>query len=357
MTTVFDPIYLAGRRLPNRVVMAPMTRSRAYGPGGTVTGLTATYYAQRASAGLIVTEGIQPSAIGQGYPNTPGLHTDEQVKAWKDVTNAVHAAGGTIFAQLMHTGRIGHPSLTADRLAPVAPSPVPAAGQVYTVEGPQDYVTPRELDDDAIRATIADFAAAARNAIAAGFDGVELHSANGYLLHQFLAPNTNQRTDAWGGSPAGRARLAAEVTDAVVAEVGADRVGIRLSPGNPFNDIAETDIDDVTATYTELVTRLARHDLAYLHVIGSPLPTVDTTLRKAWPGTFVLNPMTYPDPTGPDAIDLVAEGSADLIAFGALFLANPDLPRRLALGGPYNAPDPATFYGGDHRGYTDYPAL
>jgi N-ethylmaleimide reductase len=357
MTTAFDPVDLGGKRLPNRIAMSPMTRSRAYGPGATVTDLTATYYAQRASAGLIVTEGTQPSVIGQGYPDTPGLHSADQVAAWRQVTDAVHAAGGTIFAQLMHTGRIGHPTLLPDGLIPLGPSPVAAKGHVFTHQGPQDFVTPRELDEEEIARTIADFALAARNAVAAGFDGVEIHGANGYLIHQFLAPNANHRTDGWGGSIAGRVRLGVEVATAVAGAIGGHRTGFRISPGNPLNDIAETDPVDVEQTYTALVAGLAPLDLAYLHLLEGPDRDLTRRLRKDWPGVFVLNPFTYPEPTGPDAVDLVQDGTADMITFGALFLANPDLPHRLAAGGPFNAPDKATFYGGDHRGYTDYPAL
>ncbi|MBZ4321335.1 alkene reductase [Streptomyces huiliensis] len=357
MTTAFEPIELSGKRLANRVAMAPMTRSRAFGPGATPTPSTATYYAQRAGAGLIVTEGIQPSVVGQGYPDTPGLHSDAQVAAWRTVTDAVHREGGTIFAQLMHTGRVGHPSLLPDGLVPVAPSAVTPQGQVFTHQGPKDFETPKELDEAEIRATIADFAAAARNAIAAGFDGVEVHGANGYLIHQFLAPNANRRTDGWGGSVEGRIRFAVETVKAVVEAVGAERVGFRISPGNPYNDIAETDADDLTETYGTLLERLTPLGLAYLHLMEGPDRDLTLRLRKDWPGTFVLNPFTHPDPTGPEALGLIEDGTADMIAFGALFLANPDLPRRLQAGGPFNTPDRATFYGGDDKGYTDYPAL
>ncbi|MEV7130748.1 alkene reductase [Streptomyces sp. NPDC093260] len=357
MTNAFAPVDMAGRSLANRIVMAPMTRSRAYGPGATATDLMATYYSQRASAGLIVTEGIQPSPVGQGYPDTPGLHSPEQVAAWRKVTDAVHAEGGVIFAQLMHTGRIGHPSLLPAGLRPVAPSPVAAKGQVFTHQGPVDFVTPRELDADGISRTVADFADAARNAIAAGFDGVEIHGANGYLIHQFLAPNANQRTDGWGGDAAGRVRFALEVATAVAKAIGGRRTGFRISPANPYNDIAEHDAADVESTYTTLVTRLSELDLAYLHMIEGADRELTTRLRKLWPSTFILNPLTHPQPTGPEALTLIQDGTADLIAFGALFLANPDLPARLAAQGPYNTPDPATFYGGDHRGYTDYPHL
>ncbi|MFD7613688.1 alkene reductase [Streptomyces sp. NPDC059828] len=354
MTTAFDPIVLGGTRLANRVVMAPMTRSRAHGPGAEPTELMATYYAQRASAGLIVTEGVQPSPGGQGYPDTPGLHSPGQVRAWRAVTDAVHREGGVIFAQLMHTGRIGHPSLLPDGLTPVGPSAVAAQGRVYTHQGPQDFVTPRELTEAEIRQTVADFANAAHNAIEAGFDGVEIHGANGYLVHQFLADNTNHRTDAWGGSTEGRIHFAVEVVTAVAEAIGGRRVGLRISPGNQYNDIVE---DNPGEVYGALLDRLAGLDLAYLHLMEGPDSELTPQLRKEWPGTFVLNPFTHPDVTGPDALKLIEDGSADMVAYGALFLANPDLPRRLAAGGPFNAPDQSAFYGGDHRGYTDYPTL
>ncbi|WP_171168094.1 alkene reductase [Streptomyces sp. I05A-00742] len=354
MTTAFEPIELAGKRLANRIVMAPMTRSRAFGPGATPTPSMAAYYAQRADAGLIVTEGTQPSVIGQGYTDTPGLHSEEQVAAWRTVTDAVHRRGGTIFAQLMHTGRVSHPSLLPEGMHPVAPSAVAPVGQVYTHAGPQDFVTPKELTEDEIRGTIADFASAARNAIAAGFDGVELHGANGYLIHQFLAPNANRRTDAWGGSVEGRVRFGVELAEAVAEAIGADRTAFRISPGNPYNDIAE---DGLEETYGALLERLAPLGLAYLHLMEGPDRDLTLRLRKNWPGTFILNPFTHPEFTGPDSLALVEDGTADMIAFGALFLANPDLPRRLAAGGPFNTPDRATFYGGDDTGYTDYPAL
>ncbi|MFE0178328.1 alkene reductase [Streptomyces sp. NPDC059002] len=353
MTTAFDPIDLSGSHLGNRIAMAPMTRSRA-GEGGVPTDLTAEYYAQRASAGLIVTEGIQPSVVGQGYPDTPGLHSAEQVAGWRKVTDAVHAAGGKIFAQLMHAGRIGHPVLLPDGLVNVAPSAIAAKGQVYTAEGPKEFVTPRELTGAEVRATIDDFVTAARNAIDAGFDGVELHGANGYLIHQFLAPGSNQRTDEWGGSPENRIRFAVEVAKAVTAEIGAARTGIRLSPGNPFNDITEPDPEPA---YTALVKELAALDLAYLHVLEvGEIRELSTRLRAEFGGTFVLNPQTE-GPTSHDALALIEDGTADLVSFGALFLANPDLPARLRTGGPYNTPDQTTFYGGTEKGYTDYPAL
>ncbi|MGX7824661.1 alkene reductase [Actinokineospora sp. 24-640] len=349
-TTAFDPIDLAGLPLANRIAMAPMTRSRAYGPGASPTPLMAEYYAQRASAGLIITEGTQPSVLGQGYSNTPGLHSAEQADAWRAVTDAVHAAGGTIFAQLMHTGRIGHPSVNG--LHPAGPSPVRAAGQVYLSDGPHDLVTPAELTEEQIAETIADFAAAARNAVDAGFDGVELHGANGYLIHQFLSTNANVRTDAWGGT--GRVRFAVEVARAVTEAIGAHRVGLRISPANRFNDIVE---DGYRETYTALVEAIEPLGLAYLHVGEAADRDLTLLLRKQFSGVFILNPHTEGRPTGQSELGLVEDGTADMLSFAAMFLANPDLPARLAAGGPFNQPDPATFYGGDHRGYTDYPTL
>ncbi|WP_214409239.1 alkene reductase [Sphaerisporangium fuscum] len=353
MTSAFDPITVAGTRLANRMVMAPMTRSRAQ--GGLVTELTAEYYAQRASAGLIITEGVQPSVIGQGYPFTPGLYSAEQVAAWRKVTDAVHAEGGRIFAQLLHTGRIGHPVLLPDGLVPVAPSPVAARGQLFTPDGMKDFVTPRELTAAEIEQTIADHVSAARNAVEAGFDGVELHGANGYLIHQFLAAGTNRRTDGWGGSTSGRIRLAVEVVSAVASAIGGARTGLRLSPGAMSNDIQEPDPGPV---YQALVQRLATLDLAYLHIMeAAGHRELTHTMRRRFPGAFILNPHTGARPTGPEELELIDDGTADLIAFGQLFLANPDLPRRLATGSPLNTPDRATFYGGDAAGYTDYPAL
>jgi N-ethylmaleimide reductase len=315
----------------------------------------ATYYAQRASAGLIVTEGTQPSQVGQGYMNTPGLHSAEQVSAWRTVTDAVHSEGGVIFAQLMHTGRISDTSLLPDGLEPVGPSAVAATGTVYTHAGPKPFPVPKELTGTEIDQTIADFAAAARNAIDAGFDGVEIHGANGYLVHQFLANNANRRSDGWGGSVQGRIRFAIDVAAAVAHAVGATRTGIRLSPGIDANDIVE---EDVEQTYDALVDLLTPLGLAYLHLREAPgQRELTLRLRKQWPTAFILNPFTGTVPTGPDALQLLEDGTADLIAFGALFVANPDLPARLAEGGPFATPDPATFFGGDHRGYTDYPAL
>lgn len=356
MTTAFDPHQIGNRNVKNRIAMAPMTRSRADDQTAVATEIMATYYAQRASAGLIISEGIQPSVVGQGYTSTPGLHSREQVDSWKPVTAAVHEQDGVIFAQLMHTGRIGHPSLLPGDLTPVAPSSVAAQGQIFTFDGMQDLVEPRELTPAEIAETIQEFADAARNAIDAGFDGVEIHGANGYLVHQFLASHANHRTDEWGGDAEARTRFAVEVTAAVADAIGADKVGIRISPGGTFNDMK--DDEDLDATYGLLISRLATLGIAYLHIMEAPGGRgLTERLRKEWPTTLVLNPNTHPEPTGLEALSLVEAGTADVISYGALFLANPDLPARLAATGPFNAPDPTSFYGGTELGYTDYPRL
>ncbi|GAA4605029.1 N-ethylmaleimide reductase [Actinoplanes octamycinicus] len=353
MPKIFEPVTLGKLQLPNRLLMAPMTRNRA-STDGVVTALTAEYYRQRAGAGLIISESIQPSAIGQGYILTPGLHTAAQVAGWRAVTDAVHEAGGRIFAQLNHTGRIGHPSLYPNRELPVAPSPVASGEQLFSLDGMLDHPVPRELTADDIRATVADFAAAARNAIDAGFDGVELHGANGYLIHQFLADNTNLRTDPYGGSVANRIRFAVEVAAAVADSIGPDRTGIRLSPGSPYNNIREADPAPV---YLALLAEL---DLAYVHLVEVGDRALTERLRAAWPGTFLLNPHPSPEafPASPEtAAEAIESGVADAVALATMWLANPDLDVRIRAGGPFNTADPATFYGGDHTGYTDYPAL
>lgn len=355
-TTAFESITVGGLALRNRIVMSPMTRSRAFGTLATAD--MATYYAQRAGAGLIITEGVQPSAVGQGYPDTPGLHSAAQVASWRGVTEAVHAAGGTIVAQLMHTGRIGHPSTTAavghGALVPVAPSAVRAAGHVFTPTGPADLVTPRALTEAEIAATIADFATAARNAIDAGFDGVEVHGANGYLLHQFLAPNANQRSDRWGGSVHNRIRLTLEVVAAVAATIGPERTGLRISPANGLGDTTEPDHEIV---YPLLVEELDGTGLAYLHLIEAGAPELTPVLRELWHGALILN-AADPDPlTHVGRLQRLAAGDADLLSFGRLFISNPDLVDRLASGGQPALPDLSKAYGGDHRGYTDYPSL
>ncbi|MER5950947.1 alkene reductase [Streptomyces sp. NPDC001904] len=354
MTTAFDPFDLPGTRIANRIVMAPMTRSRA-GAGGTATELTVQYYAQRASAGLIITEGIQPSAVGQGYAWTPGLHSAEQIASWRTVTDAVHAAGGKVFAQIMHAGRISHPSLQPEGGLPAAPSAIAPEGKAFTNDGFQDFVTPHELTGDEVRATIADFATAAKNAIEAGFDGIELHGANGYLIHQFLAPGANDRTDEWGGSVENRIRFAVETVKAVAEAIGPERTALRISPLNPYNSMPGT---DTAETYQALVAEIEPLGLAYLHVLEATADVreVTTDLRKRFSGPFFLNAFTA-TPTDHTALTLIEDGLADVLTFGALFLANPDLPARLRTEGPYNTPDGSSFFGGGAEGYTDYPAL
>ena len=350
----FSPIRVGNLTFANRIVMSPMTRSRAYGPGFSPTDDTVTYYSQRASAGMIVTEGTQPSVVGQGYLNTPGLHSDAQVAAWRRVTDAVHANGGVIFAQLMHTGRIGHPSLYETPQLPVGPSAVRAAGRVFTTTGMLDFVVPHELSSAEIEQTIQDFANAARNALRAGFDGVELHGANGYLLQQFLSTNANLRTDEWGGSAEKRARMVIETVRAVAVAIGPERTAIRLSPANTLNDIVE---DDYRETYPIVLSALNELGIAYVHVLESKDPAFTPVLRQLWKGVFMLNPATPGGRTGPEHLALIENGAADLISFGQLFIANPDLPERLMIGAPFALPDMTKAYGGDSHGYTDYPTM
>ena len=355
VTKAFTPVQVGKNLLKNRIVMAPMTRSRAQDPGSLATDLMALYYSQRASAGLIITEGVQPSVVGQGYPHTPGLYSTEQVASWRTVTDAVHAAGGVIFAQLMHSGRIGHPDLHEGALLPMAPSAVAAEGQVYTDNGAQDFPVPVEMTEADILQTVEDFVSAAHNAVEAGFDGVEVHGANGYLVHQFLSDNVNLRTDAWGSSVEGHIKFPLEVTKAVVAAIGADRVGIRLSPANPFNGIVE---NNFAATYTALISELAKLDLAYLHFMENPMQNgLVTEIRALWTNPLILNVFVADRAKGRDDLVAIDEGRADLISFGQLFISNPDLPARLLNDGPYNEANPATFYGGAAEGYTDYSTL
>lgn len=348
---------LAGLELPNRVIMAPMTRNRA-GEGNVPTELNAKYYKQRASAGLIVSEGTQISEQGVGYPNTPGIHTDQQIKGWKKVTNAVHEAGGRIFAQIWHVGRISHPSFHDGNL-PVAPSAVKPEGQAFTAEGLKDFVEPRALETDEIPGIVEDYAQAARNAIEAGFDGVEIHGANGYLIDQFIQDSTNKRTDRYGGSVENRARFALEVTEAVAEAVGPDKAGIRLSPSGEFNDMHDT---NPKHTFTYLINKLNRFDLAYLHLVepltdvsglSNYLENVTPYFRTIYDST-IITCGNYARESGMEAIE---QNEADLVAYARLFLANPDLPERFAVDAELNEPDPDTFYGGDKEGYTNYPFL
>jgi len=318
----------------------------------------AEYYAQRASAGHIVSEATQVSPQGVGYPGTPGIHSDAQIAGWKGVTEGVHAAGGRIFLQLWHVGRISHPSLQPDGALPVAPSAIAPAGQAMTPDGMKPFVTPRALETAEIASVVEDYRRGAQNARTAGFDGVELHGANGYLIDQFLRDGTNRRTDHYGGSAANRARFLIEVAEAVVGEWGADRVGVRLSPTNPFNDMADS---NPAATFAAAVGALNRFGLAYLHIVepvaGDPVPASDMPdigfFRRLWRGALMGN-------KGYDlarANAVIRDGLADLVSFAALFLANPDLPARLRHGGPFNPPDRKTFYDGTAAGYTDYPAM
>lgn len=354
-TDLLAPAKFGRLSLPNRLVMAPMTRNRA-AADGTPTPLMAEYYAQRATAGLIVAEAATPNAVGQTYPDITALHTPSHVAGWRQVTDAVRDAGGRMFLQLQHGGRIGHPATSGH--TPLAPSPVPLPGTVFTAEGHQPGVVPREMTADDIRATVADFAAAARRALDAGFEGVEVHSANGYLLHQFLAGNTNRRTDAYGGPAAGRIRFTVEVVEAVAAEIGAERVGVRISPGLTVNGIEEGDTEDL---YPALVAALRPLGPAYLHVVyADPDSPVFRRIRADWPGTLIANPVLNELTT--DAVRRAGErllaAGADLVALGRPFLANPDLVARLRLGAPLNpVRDRYLMYVGGPDGYTDYPTL
>lgn len=342
--------------LRNRVVMAPMTRNRA-GAGELATPMVATYYAQRGGAGLIVTEASQVSADAVGYPKTPGIHTNAQVEAWRQVTDAVHDAGGRIFLQLWHAGRASHPSLLPDGQAPVAPSAIAAAGKAFTAQGLVPFPEPRALSQAEIPPLVAAFGHASVRARVAGFDGVEIHAGNGYLIDQFLRDGTNQRTDRYGGSPANRARFLLEVTEAVAAAWEGNRVGVRISPLQTFNDMRDS---DPGRTFRYLVEELDRFDLAYLHVVEA----VDTNardlglaispiVRRAFDGPVILN--------GGYTRDLadraVVDGLADLVSFGSAYIANPDLTERFRHHHPLNTPDRATFYGGTAEGYIDYPAI
>ncbi len=355
---LLTPIEIGSLTLNNRVVMAPLTRNRA-GHGNVPTDLNVEYYRQRASAGLIITEATQISPQGVGYPNTPGIHTAAQIAGWRKVTDAVHKKGGHIFVQLWHVGRISHPSLQPHGALPVAPSPVkPRQGQAATYQGLQPYVTPRALTRHEIAGIVADYRAAAGNARAAGFDGVEVHAANGYLLDQFLRDGTNKRTDAYGGSIENRARLIFEVLAAVVKVWPEYRIGIRLSPGGSFNDMSES---NTRATFGYVVERLNDYRLAYLHIRepdesdlrhGGELVALDY-FRARYQGILMVNGGYDRDKGN----EVIAQGQADLVAYGKPFIANPDLPERLRRNAPLNDQDPATFYGGDEKGYTDYPAL
>ncbi|MDB5348902.1 MAG: NADH:flavin oxidoreductase [Planctomycetota bacterium] len=365
---LFQPIRLGRYELPHRIVMAPLTRSRSRQPGNVPTALNAWYYAQRASAALIISEATQVSMQGQGYAWTPGIHSREQVEGWRLVTEAVHAAGGRIFLQLWHVGRISHPSLQPDGMLPIAPSAIKPAGEAFIENDKGEgafvpFVTPRALQIEEMPYLVRQYTRAARNALAAGFEGVEIHAANGYLLDQFLESSTNHRADAYGGSVENRARLLLEVVEAVSEVWNPDRVGVRLSPLGTMNDISD---DDPEETFGTAAAMLSDRRLAYLHVVNPALATVNRgtqpdpralrmvdLMRERYRGTLIMAGGFDRD----SAEAWLRQGKADLIAFGREFLANPDLPERFRLGAPLNADDRSTYYGGGARGYTDYPSL
>ncbi|WP_428416272.1 alkene reductase [Methylibium sp.] len=357
MTSLFDPIRLGDIELRNRVAMAPLTRNRAVA-GRVPSPLAVEYYRQRADAGLIVTEATQISPLGQGYLDTPGIYSREQVEGWKAVTRAVHERGGKIVVQLWHVGRISHVSLLPEGEVPVAPSAIPAKSKTFTRNGFEDVSAPRALALDELPGIVEEYRVAARNAIEAGFDGVEVHGANGYLLEQFLRDSTNHRTDAYGGSIENRARLLIEVMRTVTAEIGAGRTGLRLSPVTPANDAALD--SDPQALFNHVAEQLAPLKLAFLHVIegatGGPrdvAPFDYAALRARVKAPWIVN-------NGYDrdmAIEAAASGQADVVAFGRPFISNPDLVQRLRVGAPFAALDRDTLYGGGAKGYTDYPAL
>ncbi|PFH28855.1 alkene reductase [Burkholderia sp. JKS000303] len=348
---LFAPVRVGRYTLHNRLVMAPMTRSRA-AFDGTPGAWAAEYYAQRASLGLIVTEGTQPSDDGQGYLTTPGIYTDAHVAGWKAVSDRVHARDGRLFIQLMHVGRMSHPDNTPHHRPGVAPSAVAPGVPMFTATGMQAIPAPRALTTAEVRDTVNDFRFAARRAIEAGADGVEIHGANGYLVQQFFAPNANTRTDEYGGSIENRARFAIEVAAAIADEIGADRTAIRLSPGTTLWGIDEG--PDSADLYRHLATRLDALGLAYLHVMHQGDEALLADLRERWHGTLILNrPGRARDAIGAD----VAAGVADLEAYGQMVLANPDFVTRVKTGAPLNDAQRDTFFGGDARGYVDYPAL
>ena len=351
MNPLFTPVRLGRATLPNRIVMAPMTRSRAQADG-TPGASAATYYAQRASAGLIIAEGTQPSDDGQGYLTTPGIYTDAHVAGWKQVSDAVHAKGGHLYIQIMHAGRMSHPDNTPHHRPGVAPSAIAPGVGMFTATGMQPIPVPRALSTDEVRQTVEDFRFAARRAIEAGADGVEIHGANGYLIQQFIAPNANTRSDRYGGSIENRARFAIEVATAIAEEIGADRTAIRLSPRMTLWGIDEG--AQSAELYRYLVAELDALGLAYLHLSHPGDEALVADLRSLWRGNLVLNRPGRPrDQFGAD----IASGLAELESYGQTVLANPDFVERLESDGPMNPADPSTYFGGSDKGYIDYPTL
>jgi N-ethylmaleimide reductase len=347
---LWKPLEVGAIQLPHRLVMAPMSRARS-APNGVPTEMNAEYYAQRASMALIITEGTQPSDDGQGYPLTPGIYRDDQIAGWRRVTDAVHDNGGRIVIQLMHVGRISHPSNTPHGRQPVAPSRVRPSGKMFTQSGMFEMPEPRELSAKEISVIVDEHRRAAAAAMAAGADGVEVHAANGYLAHQFLSSNANLRSDEYGGSVQRRIRFAIELVDAVSEEIGRDRTGVVISPANTFNDIEE---DDVEVLYGVLVRALSSLRLAYLHLNYKGDEDLVEFIRLHWPGVLFLNRGNVD--LGTRLLD-VETGLADAITVGTHALANPDLVTRLQSGAPLNEADLSTFYGGNERGYLDYPTL
>jgi N-ethylmaleimide reductase len=364
MATLFDPITVGDVTLKNRVIMAPLTRMRSKQPGNIPHELNAKYYQQRASAGLIISEATQVSQQGQGYPGTPGIHSDDQVAGWKKVTEAVHGAGGKIFLQLWHVGRISHRSHQPNGELPVAPSAIQPSGGIYSADWqPVAFETPRALETAEIAGIIADFRRGAENAKKAGFDGVEVHGANGYLLDQFLQDASNKRSDQYGGSIENRARLLLEIVDQAIAVWGAGRVGVRLSPYGTFNDMSDS---DPVKLFSYVLEQLGSRGIAYAHLVEprsslaggqdsvvTEAPETRTIFRKSFKGTLISAGGYVRD----EALKAVESGTVDAVAFGRLFISNPDLPKRLELGSELNSYDRQSFYGGAEKGYTDYPAL
>lgn len=347
---LFEPFAIGSLQLRNRIVMAPMTRNRA-DDWNAAHAMTSEYYTQRASAGLIITEASQVSEQGTGYVRTPGIYSDRQIAGWQQVTNAVHAAGGRIFLQLWHVGRISHPVFQPSGELPVAPSAIKPAGEVFTASGMTTYVTPRELLADEIPGIVEQFHRGATNAKLAGFDGVEIHAANGYLIDQFLRDGTNHRTDEWGGSVANRARFLFEVIEAVNSVWDSKRIGVRLSPMSSFNDMTDS---NPAATFQYVVSQLTAFSLGYLHVVESRSAKFDwLTLRRQFAGTYMAN-----EGYGLETATLAIETShANLVSFGAPFIANPDLVERFRTAARLNQGHRTSFYGGDASGYIDYPTL